>query len=88
MASEIQQAHSAMTWVLVEISAAAKAATSHDGVVSPGSGLTRVQGGGERETSWVIFVVGDAISVDVQWRTNGVRCKVLTASRADAISRG
>ena len=43
-----------------------------------------MRGGGERDPAWVIFFVDDAISVDVQWRDDGSRCKALTASLADA----
>ena len=52
--------------------------------LSPESRVPKVQGGGERGPAWVIFFVDDAISVEVQWRKDGARCKVLMASLADA----
>ena len=66
-------------------SAAAKEATSHVGVAGstekaveplpPECRVPRVQGGGGRDP---------AISVEVQWRKDGARCKALTVSLADA----
>ena len=32
----------------------------------------------------MVFFVDDAISVDVQWKEDGARCKALTVSLADA----
>ena len=50
----------------------------------PGCRVPRVRGGGEGDPAWVIFFVDDAISVEVQWRDDGARCKALTVSLADA----
>ena len=38
----------------------------------------------QERPAWVTFFVDDAISVEVQWKEDGARCKALTASLADA----
>ena len=81
-------------WASAGTSAAATEATSHVGVAEPtvkvveplppGCRVPQVRGGGESDPAWVIFFVDDAISVEIQWREDGARCKALTASLADA----
>ena len=79
---------------MTETSAVATEATSHVDVAEPTTKdveplpprcrVPKVWGGGKRDPVWVIFFVDDAISVEVQWRDDGARCKVLTASLVDA----
>lgn len=50
----------------------------------PGHWVSKVHGRGERDPTWVIFFVDDAICEEVRWRRDGARCRVLTASPAHA----
>ena len=74
--------------------AAAEEATSQVGVkgpmgkavepLPPGCRVPTVQGRGKIDPAWVVFFVDDAISVDVQWKEDGARCKEMSASPEDA----
>jgi len=94
IATAFQEARRVMTWASVGSSAAADEVTSDVDVsrlrekgmelLLPGCRVPRVQGRGEIYSTWVIFFVGDAIPVEVQWKQDGARFKALTASLADA----
>ena len=43
-----------------------------------------MQSGGGENSAWVIFLVDNVISVEVQWNEDEVRCKGMTAYLADA----
>ena len=85
VASAIKEAHRTTTWASAGTSAAATEATTRVGVVEPtrkdveplppGCRVPRVRGVGERDPACVIFFVDDAISVEIQWRDDGTRCR-------------
>lgn len=54
------------------------------GSLPSGCRVPRVRGGGERDPAWMKLSVDSEISMEVQWREDGVRCKTLMASIADA----
>ena len=41
-----------------------------------------VEGGGAEDIAWVVFVMDDAVSVEVQWESDGGRCVALAQSLA------
>lgn len=80
-------------WASAGTSVEANEATSRVGVAEsigktfeplpPGCRLPKVQGVCDRDLAWVIFFMDNAISVEVQWREDGVRCNALIASVVD-----
>ena len=81
----------------MDTSAVAEGVTSHVGVAGttgkavellpPGCSVPRVQGGGERDPAWVIFCVGDAISVEVYRREDGARCNEAEEGEGGGVPR-
>ena len=39
-----------------------------------------VEGAGAEDSTWVVFFVNDAVSVEVQWEPDGGRCIALAQS--------
>lgn len=73
----IREAYRGSTWASVATSAGAtKRAVAR---LPPVCRVPKVQDGGERNSAWLIYFVDDVISVEIQWKEGGARCKALTA---------
>lgn len=82
----IREAYRGSTWASVATSAGAtKRAVAR---LPPVCRVPKVQDGGERNSAWLIYFVDDVISVEIQWKEGGARCKALTAfSRTRIVSQ-
>ena len=61
-------------------------ATDRPAPLPPGCRVPRGRGGGKRTPLFVLYYVDDGILVEVQWRSDGRRCRRVSASRVGPLS--